>query len=390
MSVNKNPAAIEAAIGTGQVPTRTTGLRNSSGGTSIWFLTGQVVKQEPVRHIPIHTTPFRIGRRSDMALSIPCATVSGKHAEIVDHGDRVVLRDLKSTNGTYVNGERLVGECTLNPEDLVQFADIPFRVRRHSTQLDRQTVHEDLCDQALALVQFDKLMTNNSVIPVYQPIIDLADNSLIGYEVLARSEVFGLETPTAMFRAAAQLDLELELSRMSRWEGIRATSSFESPPHLFVNTHPNEVSDCGLIESMRAVRVISPKQQITLEIHEAAVTNVPAMRDLKKQLKDLDIGLAYDDFGAGQNRLLELLEVQPDYLKFDMAMIRNVHLATRQHHSLLQSLIRNAEDLGIISLAEGIETAEEDVACKELGFRLAQGFFYGKPAPASIFVSSPR
>ena len=74
-------------------------VRNSAmggkgpGSNSIWFLTGQVSDRESVRHIAIHSSPFRIGRRSDLALSIPCSTVSSVHAELIDMGDHLVLRD---------------------------------------------------------------------------------------------------------------------------------------------------------------------------------------------------------------------------------------------------------------------------------------------------------
>ena len=356
--------------------------RDSVLNASIWFLTGQVVEGEGVRHIPIHTSPFRIGRRSDMALSIPYATVSGLHAELIETESGLVLRDLRSTNGTYVNGERVKGERQIQPDDLIQFADVPFRVRRHSADVGGQTVHEDLCDHALALVQFDKLMASRAVIPYYQPIICLKDETSIGFEVLARSEVFGLETPAAMFRAAAQLDLELDLSRMARWEGVRVSMTFETLPHLFVNTHPKEAEDSGLLESIRSIRELSPRQSLTLEIHEAAITNAHAMAELQARLKDLNVGLAFDDFGAGQNRLLELLEIRPDYLKFDMGLIRDIHLAGEQRQSMVQALVKMVEDLGIVSLAEGIEKAEEADFCRQAGFQLAQGYFFGRPSPA--------
>jgi len=364
---------------------RNSGLNGKNAGTnSIWFLTGQVSDRESVRHIPIHSSPFRIGRRSDLALSIPCSTVSSVHAEFVDMGDHLVLRDLRSTNGTYVNGERVRGECVLQPEDLILFADVPFRVRKQSAVSGEHTVQENLCDHALALVQFDRLMSTRSVIPFFQPIVSMQSRETVAYEVLGRSEVFGLETPSAMFRAAAQLDLEVDLSRMFRWESVLATASLDTPPHLYMNTHPNELNRPGLLQAMQAIREMSPRQPLTLEIHEAAVTDVDNMNELHARLTDLEIGLAYDDFGAGQNRLLELLEVRPDCLKFDMSLIRDIHLASAPRQSMVRALVKMVEELGIIPLAEGIESEAEGATCLELGFRLAQGFYYGRPASAYV------
>lgn len=349
---------------------------------SVWFLAGQFTPSEPIRHILIHVTPFVVGRRSDANLCIPSQTVSSRHAEIIDHGDSLLIRDLQSTNGTYLNGKRIEGDAVIEPNDLVQFADVTFRARRQAVNRNDRTLQEDVCDHALALVQFDKLMSERSVVPFYQPIVDLANGQVMGYEVLGRSRLVGLETPQAMFRAAGQLNLEVELSRMFRWEGIQASSSFAEVPHLFVNTHPAELDRPGLLESMRSNRGIHPDQPLTLEIHEAAVTSATMMRELRDALDDLGIGLAYDDFGAGQTRLVELVEVQPDYLKFDIELIRNIHRASPQRQQMLATLVRMVCELGVVPLAEGVECEGEDETCRQLGFKLGQGYFYGKPAPA--------
>lgn len=352
---------------------------------SIWFLSGQLNNSEQVRHLPLHCSPFTIGRRNDSHLCLPYPTVSGTHAEIIEDGEVLLLRDLQSTNGTYVNGNRIQSTTVLREDDLVQFAELPFRVRRQSATGGDQTQHEDVCDQALALVQFDKLMSERAVTPNYQPIVDMVTQRFVGYEVLGRSRVFGLETPDAMFHAASQLDLQVELSRMFRWEGIRASASLPKPPHLFVNTHPAELVAPGLVESMVAVRDVSPSQPITLEIHEAAITDPLSMARLRAALTDLNIGLAYDDFGAGQNRLVELIEVRPDYLKFDMSLVRGIHTASLARQQMIATLVRMVRDLGIVPLAEGIEASGEHRTCLQLGFQLGQGFYYGRPAPVRAF-----
>ena len=68
-------------------------------------------------------------------------------------------------------------------------------------------------------------------------------------------------------------------------------------------------------------------QRMVLEVHEGVVTDLPTMHWLRDQLNDLGVGLAYDDFGAGQSRLTELAEVPPDFIKLDMSLIRGIDLA---------------------------------------------------------------
>ena len=149
----------------------------------------------------------------------------------------------------------------------------------------------------------------------------------MAYEVLARSRLFGLEMPKDMFGVAQQLNLEVELSMMLRWEGVQVTRAMSPSPHLFLNTHPRELPDPKLGPSLETLRENWPDQPLTLEIHEAAVTKGVATGPVRVLLKRLDIKLAYDDFGVGQSRLNDLAEVAPDYVKFDMSLIRDIDTA---------------------------------------------------------------
>ena len=137
---------------------------------------------------------------------------------------------------------------------------------------------------------------------------------------------------------------------------------------------------------MVALRRLAMSQQITVEIHEAAVTDVSRMREIKAGLDDVEMRLAFDDFGAGQARLCELAEVRPHYLKFDRQMIHDIHRASRDRQQMLASLVRLVTELGVIPLAEGVECAEDGLACREMGFALAQGYHYGMPAPITAYM----
>lgn len=360
-----------------------TTIRNEAIASPVWFLVGHVNGIEN-SHIPIKKPIFLIGRNhdSDLALSVP--TVSSRHAEIRIRGDSLTVTDLGSTNGTFVNGVRIEHEQPIRGGDLVLLADVALRIERQDAEIFSRTQHEDVYDQALALVQFDRLLNEKKAIPYYQPIVDLKnDGAICGYEVLGRSSLIGVETPYAMFKAAAKLNLEVQLSTMLRWVGIEHSLKFGIPQHLYVNTHPRELGNVELVESLEQVRKLHPNLPLTLEIHEGAITDVPMMAELRRQLRGLDIKLAYDDFGAGQARLVELIKVQPDVLKFDIRLIKNIDKAPLPQQQMIESLVKMVNDLGVIPLAEGVETLNESVYCNDLGFVYGQGFFYGKPAPIS-------
>jgi EAL domain-containing protein (putative c-di-GMP-specific phosphodiesterase class I) len=223
-------------------------------------------------------------------------------------------------------------------------------------------------------------MADQAVLPHYQAILDLGTRSPIGYEVLGRSRLFGLQTAESMFSAAAALNMEAELSRALRSAGVRDAAKLGRPQRIFLNTHPREMDDLPVLGlSLRELREFAGERRLTLELHEGALTCVRQMRELRALLSDLSIELAYDDFGAGQGRLVELVEVPPDYLKFDMGLIQQIDVASQERQRMLASLVQMAKDLGIVVVAEGVETAGEDAFCREIGFDCAQGFLYGKP-----------
>jgi EAL domain-containing protein (putative c-di-GMP-specific phosphodiesterase class I) len=350
---------------------------------SVWFFSGQVEATEPVRNVGVHAFPFRVGRRADLELSLPIASVSKEHAEIFERDGDLWVRDAGSTNGTYVNGERVETEALIKEGDIVQFATVVFRVGRESRADDGGTIQEETCDRALAMMQFDRLISDGGVVPFFQPIVDLAEKNIVGFESLGRSRLFGLTTPAEMFAAASALSLEAKLSRIFRDRGVEVAQKLPENQNIFVNTHPIELSEGDILESLRKLRAKNPGRMITLEIHEAAITAPDQIRALRDELCQLEMQLAFDDFGAGRARLVELSEVQPDYLKFDIKLIKDIHLSPASRQEVVAALVRMVNDLGIISLAEGVESKGEHEVLKQMGFKFGQGYLYAKPAPIS-------
>ena len=140
--------------------------------------------------------------------------------------------------------------------------------------------------------------------------------------------------------------------------------------------------------SSRPLRERTRSCGLTLEVHERALADLAASTGCRTQLGRPGVGLAYDDFGAGQARLLELAEVPPTYLKFDMSFVRGIDSAPPSRQRLLSSLVSVARELLVNTVAEGVETAEEADVCMHVGFTHAQGFFFGRPRPLSEMRSA--
>ena len=351
-----------------------------------WMLTGQISETDPVREYLIHDDVFSIGRSSSSSLCLPVACISKNHAEIESSGCSLLVRDLGSTNGTFVNGSRIEGDALVNSGDLVQFASLVFRVGVQGQVTEHQTIHEDNCDQALAMMQFDRLIDSGAFFPFFQPIVRMQDQVPIGYEVLGRSKLFGMQSPVEMFSAASQLNLESQLSQMFRNRGIEVGAQLPDM-NLFVNTHPKELGTEEFYRSLYRIREFS-NQSVTLEIHERAVTDARSMKQMCSILDELNIQLAFDDFGVGEARLVELGEYRPDYLKFDMELTRSIDSASTKHLEVVRLLAKLVTDLGILPLAEGIENETSHQILTDMGFVLGQGYHYGKPQSISYYQSA--
>ncbi len=351
----------------------------------------------PGASLPLPWPESLIGRGATASVRIADASVSKNHARMFFSGGSLFVTDLSSTNGTYVNGRRIEHSALIDG-DLLQLGGAIFQVRHQSprpVETDNCTVSGDLQQWSQTLVLFNDLIGSRSVVPHYQPIVPMLSGQVgeqtpaaVGWELLARSGIEQLANPAAMFGAAERLGQQATLSELMRSVGTEvAAGGGLGHSRIFYNTHPEELGTVRLDDSLVSLRSAYPEQPITIEVHEAAVARIDQMRRFRDQLTALDMQLAYDDFGAGQGRLLELTEVPADVLKFDMSLIRGIDTASSSRQSLVRSLIAVAIEAGSIPLAEGVETIGEHECCCELGFQLGQGFFYGRPRPIDALGS---
>ncbi len=362
--------------------------------SAIWCLEGYADNNREVWRTMIHKLPFQVGRRADSDLVLPFGRVSHRHAKFFSRHSELWLRDLGSTNGTFLNGKRVTDDCRLGDGDIVHFADHEFRLVSFSarqTQSSTQTIRLDALHLPSAnfdrIRDFREMLEHGRARAVFQPLVALADRAIMGYEVLGRGEIGGVETPpTELFLLAEAHGLELELSAAFRDNGVEDAASLPGEPEIFVNSHPSELAKSDLLlASLDRLRQRNPKSHLILEIHESAVADMAALQALRADLERLDIGIAFDDFGTGQARLLELTEVSPQYVKFDRAWVKDLHRATRRRLDLVETLSNLVRKMGIATIAEGIECQEEAEACLNLGFEYAQGYHFGRPSPVTVF-----
>ena len=353
----------------------------------LWVLSRSAGENTSNQRVNVVGPTFTVGRHPSSNLCLADTTVSGRHAEIVTINRDLFVRDLNSTNGTLLNGRKLQNLTGLRSGDVLHFGSVMFTLQSSTDENMSSTITADVSAEALAHVQFEKLLRRPALRPYFQPILRLSDNARVGFEVLSRSYLLGLETPDKMFRVAATRNVEAQLSQVCRTEGLRIGECLGNT-HFYLNTHPIELQGTDLFTSLEQLRSDFPDLQIVLEVHEGAVASSEVLRKVREVTRDLKMGLAYDDFGAGQARLKELFEVPPDVLKFDVKFVHGLNYSPPQHRATIQSLIRIVRDLNVVPLAEGVETLEEAEICRELGFELAQGYLFGRAETASHWTSN--
>ncbi|MEM1182051.1 MAG: EAL domain-containing protein [Acidobacteriota bacterium] len=365
-----------------------------------WYLEGFIDDRRDVWRTPISSYPFVVGRRAGVSLHLASPEISGRHAEMVTRDGWLWVRDLGSKNGTFINEQPLETETRVAAGDVLRFANREFRLvsalestQGNTTQSITQTVAlpSSMTPSNLArrLDLARQILENRNLVAFFQPIVRLDSGGTIAYEALARGLDGGdLVSPGELFELASALDKEADLSRAMRHQAVLDSGPLLPRPVIFVNTHPAEVKDGPgpLLDSLGELSRSAPHCDLVLEIHEAAVATPQLLRDLGRGLAELNIDLAFDDFGTGQARLLELVEVAPKYLKFDRAWISGVDQATDHRIELLSNLVSMVRALGVMTLAEGVETEGEAAVCRDLGFELAQGYHFGRPAESATFV----
>ena len=353
---------------------------------TVWYLEGFQPSSGALQRTTMEHFPFLVGRRTGMGLTLPSPEISSRHAEIDLVAEEPVLRDLDSTNGTFVNRRRCDGSVPLAVGDVVHFADLEFRVgceleRPFTTPLDG-TVPLSRAELSRHFDGFGgelrALVEQRQVAVRFEPVIRLADRSVIAWEALSRGASLELpEEPNTLFALASEQGMAAELSRLCRLLAVERSGVLPAGHPLFLNCHPDEIADSEHLLASVDVVAAAAGRPLVLEIHEASVTSPQAVARLRDGLATRGVAFAYDDFGAGQARLAELAEVPPAYLKFDRQLVSGLDQAQDSRRRLLATLVEVAADLGVATIAEGIETASEAYACRKVGFQAGQGRHFG-------------
>lgn len=211
----------------------------------------------------------------------------------------------------------------------------------------------------------------------FQPIVEANSGRVYGYEALLRSEEAALPHPGAVLDAAEKLQRTDELSRIIRGRCAQTVSDSDREVVLFVNLQTTDLLDPELTSPSAPLSQIADR--VILEITErSSLEKIPDVRQRISELRQLGYRIAVDDLGAGYAGLTSFALLEPEIVKLDMTLVRNVHQSpTRQ--KLIRSMTSLCKDMGMLVVGEGVETIEERETLIDLGCDLLQGYLLARP-----------
>ncbi len=339
----------------------------------------------------VDKSPFTIGRLAENDLVVQHPEVSNIHAEFVRRGDSWHLNDLLSTNGTFVNGVPICGEVPLQEGAILHFGAVSYRVTGgvQEAALSCVTVNAPgTLAKIRGVVEVYRIIEEGRGRSHFQPIICLESGEAFGWEALGRAFTLPAVDTGTLFELAAMDQIAAKLSQVFF---NRARQCLEcgqcwpktGRPHIFLNLHPQEILTPKFKEFLSDLGEagLVNQYQLVLEFPESLTDKNREMEIWMRDVREVGILVAYDDFAKGQSRLSDLVTTPPDFLKLDRELICGLD-GGGPKETLLRGVVDTCAELGVRIIAEGVETEAEREVCMQLGIPYVQGFLLARPAPA--------
>jgi EAL domain-containing protein (putative c-di-GMP-specific phosphodiesterase class I) len=233
-----------------------------------------------------------------------------------------------------------------------------------------------------------KLIIEQEIQTVFQPIVDLRNGEIVGYESLSRGPAdTEFAKPLLLFLLAAKYDLSFELDRLCRKKTLERVHNLKTDKKIFVNTlsmtiHDPEFRGVYLKELLDDLK-IKPENVVFEVSEQLAIDNFDLFREAMKDYSDIGIVHAYDDLGKGHSALERIMELNPGYMKIDISFVRDIDKSYVKQE-IVKALVNLAENINSQVIAEGVETREEYKKLQELNVAYGQGFFFARPSEKLI------
>jgi len=231
----------------------------------------------------------------------------------------------------------------------------------------------------------------DEIVPYFQPLIELRTGQLTGFEVLARwnNPVRGLVPPAEFIPLAESANLIDALLQNLLSAAFRATSVLPEHLTLSINISPTQLQNPSLARQLyfSAQEGGFPFHRIVFEITESAIVeNMSHAKAITHELKTLGARLALDDFGTGYSSLHHLQSLPFDEIKIEGSFVQSM-LASRESRKIVAAVVGLGNSLGLVTVAEGVESKAQADMLLWQGCDFGQGCLYSSPVPPSALAS---
>jgi EAL domain-containing protein (putative c-di-GMP-specific phosphodiesterase class I) len=287
------------------------------------------------------------------------------------------------------------------PEELLRDADTAM-YRAKALGRDRHEIFDDaMHSRAVAVLKLEadlrRALDRGELRLLYQPIVSLATDRPVGFEALVRWQhpERGLLTPDDFVPLAEETGLVIPLGHFVLREAARvARLGQDAMPKnpgfsISVNLSAREFAQTGLvdrIEGLLAEYALEPSR-LRVEITESVIMGDPEAAIARcLTLRDLGVGIDIDDFGTGYSSLSYLRRFPVDALKIDRSFVGGMG-GRPEDLEIVRAIVSLAIALGIKTVAEGVETAEQLLLVKDLGCGFGQGYLFGPPVDSEEAIA---
>lgn len=247
-------------------------------------------------------------------------------------------------------------------DELGFYAGVLFGARAELYQRD-EAIRAELLD----------ILEHGRFHPVFQPVVELASRTVIGYEALTRFD--DNKRPDLRYAEAHEIGMGSQVEAASVVAILKAAEHLDQELWLSLNFSPLALVDGSAANVLRGAN-----REIVIEITEhAVVERYPAVRRAVDQMDR--VRLSVDDASAGYAGLCHILELRPDMVKLDITLVRDIDTDPARR-ALVSGMCHFASITNIHLVAEGVETDAEAATLLSLGVRFGQGYLFGRPEPA--------
>lgn len=220
-----------------------------------------------------------------------------------------------------------------------------------------------------------EVIDTQAITMAFQPVVQLDDQSVRGYEALARFRPTHFASPTQAFAVAHRAGIGVDLELLAVERALQHLDELPDGLWLSTNLSVEALLDTRVQETL----VAHTHRQIVVELTEhIQVTDYETLVQVAAILRAEGVMMAVDDAGAGFASLSHILQLRPDIIKLDVTLTRGID-ADPVRSALARSLVGFARDIGALLIAEGIETEAECERLRSLGVQLGQGFLLAEP-----------